>query len=271
MDRILDIPTHHWLPIPATRVFMTIRHIPSDPWLLRCLKVGEGERVLSIQLIAFEPGRLPVDAFDVFGIAMPPSIVRSVAARKEEFFYGRIAARHALAAVQPTIEIAARIAPSWPVIGMGAQREPLWPPGFVGSITHCSGLAAAAVAPDHVLQGLGIDMERIVGPEARDALMQVAMDSVELECIRVASARRPFDVLLTAAFSAKESFYKGVFSAVGRFFGFEAIRLRAIDEERQRMSFTIMQSLAAPFSVGDSFEIDFVVPVPGVVLTYFVW
>lgn len=53
--------------------------------------------------------------------------------------------------------------------------------------------------------------------------------------------------------------------------GFEAVRLNFIDERRQVVGSTVTQPLGAAFSKGYSFEVSFVVPAPGTVLTSFVW
>jgi 4'-phosphopantetheinyl transferase EntD len=111
----------------------------------------------------------------------------------------------------------------------------------------------------------------VAGPEAIDALKQVAIDAAELECLLTAVPKWSLELLLTAAFSAKESFYKGAFSAVGRFFGFEAVRLRFVDEQRKCLGFAVVQPLAAAFPVGHSFEVGFDVIAPGTVLTHFTW
>ena len=41
----------------------------------------------------------------------------------------------------------------------GPKREPLWPDGVVGSITHCDGYRAVAVARADQLASIGIDAE----------------------------------------------------------------------------------------------------------------
>ena len=206
---------------------------------------------------------------------MPCEIARSAPKRKEEFFHGRVAACYALAAMNRHDHDAACPSPSrpfeWPSIGIGAHHEPIWPSGVVGSISHCSGLAASAVSSEGRLRGLGIDIEHVAGPDAIAALKQVVLDSAELECLHAATSHWPLELLLTAAFSAKESFYKGAFNAVGRFFGFEAVRLRFVDEQRQRLRFTVTQPLAAPFPLGHSFEVSFDTPTQGTVLTHFAW
>jgi 4'-phosphopantetheinyl transferase EntD len=76
----------------------------------------------------------------------------AAAARKRRLHFagGRRCAREALGRVG---------LPSSPIrVGFGGQ--PVWPKGVVGSITHCPGYCAAAVAPRPPLAGLGIDAER---------------------------------------------------------------------------------------------------------------
>src|SRR5690242_4153856 len=68
----------------------------------------------------------------------------AVEARRREFATGRHCARQALAALG---------VPATPLLS-GGHREPLWPAGVVGSITHCTGYRAAAVAPDERLAAI---------------------------------------------------------------------------------------------------------------------
>jgi 4'-phosphopantetheinyl transferase EntD len=74
---------------------------------------------------------------------------RTVSKRREEFTAGRTCAREALA----LLGISRR-----PIL-QGKQNEPLWPEGVVGSITHCKGYCAAAVASLNWCGGIGIDAE----------------------------------------------------------------------------------------------------------------
>jgi 4'-phosphopantetheinyl transferase EntD len=48
--------------------------------------------------------------------------------------------------------------PRSPIL-IGANREPIWPKGLVGSITHTDCFVAAAVAWSAVVRGIGIDAE----------------------------------------------------------------------------------------------------------------
>lgn len=129
------------------------------------------------------------------------SIARAVPLRIREFATGRLLAREALAAVGgPTVAL-----PS------GPDRRPLWPTGFVGSITHCSGLCAAVVASSGDLAGIGVDAEPH-GPLPNGVLSAVARPA-ELEQIGRLPPGLAWDRVL---WSAKESVFKSVFPTDGR-------------------------------------------------------
>ncbi|MBX6384282.1 MAG: 4'-phosphopantetheinyl transferase, partial [Microbispora sp.] len=78
-----------------------------------------------------------------------PFIAQAVDRRRREFVTGRHCARLALARIG---------VPPGP-IPRGERGAPVWPAGTVGSITHCSGYRAAAVAPAHLARAIGIDAE----------------------------------------------------------------------------------------------------------------
>lgn len=91
------------------------------------------------------------------------------------------------------------------VIPIGPNREPIWPEGVVGSISHCDTLAGAIVAKksDHI--SLGIDIEEFgrVTPDLWDLVFteneKNYLSGLSDEDKRVQS---------TAIFSIKEAFYK---------------------------------------------------------------
>lgn len=83
------------------------------------------------------------------------SLGRVVQNRKREFATGRACAHRANRAMGLT--------PS-PIL-VGAGREPIWPSGVTGSITHCRGLCAAAVASSDEVRSIGLDwMQRRIYP-----------------------------------------------------------------------------------------------------------
>jgi 4'-phosphopantetheinyl transferase EntD len=84
--------------------------------------------------------RSPAEAFDdpPDGVLFPEeaAISRAVEKRRRDFRTVRHCSRRALRelGVPPT------------AVAPGERRKPVWPPGVVGSLTHCTGYRAAAVA-----------------------------------------------------------------------------------------------------------------------------
>ncbi len=104
----------------------------------------------------------------------------------------------------------------------GRHREPIWPKGVVGSITHSGGIVIALVARQEDCQSLGVDLEcrgglvaklfdKIFRPEERAKLLDLDEENQSKSALQL--------------FSAKEAFYKAQFPMTHRFVGFEALSL----------------------------------------------
>lgn len=148
---------------------------------------------------------------------------QAVEKRRSEFNTGRECARKALVG----LGLPAQPIPS------GARGEPLWPAGIVGSITHCEGYRACAVAHAREFIALGIDAEPH-GPLPAGVLSEIAR-AEELSRLRELSLAAPgihWDRLL---FSAKESIYKAWFPLVGRSLEFDDAEV-CIDSLRETFS-----------------------------------
>ncbi|RBP64935.1 4'-phosphopantetheinyl transferase EntD [Brevibacterium sanguinis] len=91
-------------------------------------------------------------------------VAGAVPRRRAEFATVRACARTALARIGH---------PPVPILP-GSRREPLWPAGIVGSMTHCEGLCAAAVARHTQFASVGIDAEPNLCLPA-DVLPQVSL------------------------------------------------------------------------------------------------
>lgn len=142
---------------------------------------------------------------------------QAAARRVGEFTLGRGCARAALAMLEP----------AW-----GAQpilrnegRQPRWPQGAVGAITHHKGHAAAAVARDTRYAGLGLDLEasrplseamrvRLLRPQELATLAELPAEEGALRAITV--------------FSAKESIFKCLHPATHVFLGFQDAEVREV-------------------------------------------
>lgn len=157
------------------------------------------------------PGVVAVDVHgdDPTGYLLPEEAAQfgwAVERRKREFTTGRTCARRALHELG---------LPATSIL-RGPKREPLWPSGVVGSITHCPGYCAVALARQPEVLTVGIDAE------IHDELPPGVLDHVAIEPERawlaaVATERTRWDRLL---FSAKESVYKAWFPLTGRWLGF---------------------------------------------------
>jgi 4'-phosphopantetheinyl transferase EntD len=132
-------------------------------------------------------------------------IADSADKRRQEFQTGRVCARLALERLG---------VPPVPILA-GNRGEPLWPPGVVGSITHCSVYRACAIAQTDALASLGIDAEPNL-PLPGGVLARIAFGT-ELE-IESPAPGVCVDRLL---FCAKEAIYKTWFPLTGRWLGFE--------------------------------------------------
>jgi len=170
-----------------------------------------------IQRICPPAVRVVETKVDVPGVVLFPEEVAAIASsvdkRRREFATVRWCARTALA------ELGVRPAPLVP----GERGAPSWPDGVVGSMTHCEGLRAAAVASRRDVLTLGIDAE----PDAAlpDGVLRVVALGCELGALPHAGPVS-WDRLL---FCAKEAVYKAWFPLARRFLGFDEATV-AIDE-----------------------------------------
>jgi 4'-phosphopantetheinyl transferase EntD len=135
---------------------------------------------------------------------------RAVEKRRREFVTGRACARQALAGLgRPAVAI-----PS------GERGEPVWPPGVVGSITHCDGYRACAVASAGQVRSVGIDAE--VNQPLPEGVLEAVAFGRERTLVAGPGAGVCLDRLL---FSAKEAIYKAWFPLARRWLGFEDVEL----------------------------------------------
>ncbi len=136
-------------------------------------------------------------------------VERAVEKRRREFATARACARDALTELGE---------PRRPIL-TGPKGEPLWPEGIVGSITHCDGYRACAVARSSQLTTLGVDAEQNL-PLPEGVLGDIALPE-ERELLRELARHAPATHWDRLLFSIKESIYKAWFPLAGRWLGFE--------------------------------------------------
>jgi 4'-phosphopantetheinyl transferase EntD len=155
-------------------------------------------------------------------------IGHAVEKRRREFALGRMAARKALAKlnVEPL------------AILMQADRRPIWPAGFVGSITHCNGFCGAVVARDGDMRSIGFDAEPALQlPDGVDRMIYGEEEAAHFSALpRIVNWPK-------LAFSAKEAFYKCFYPATQKRLGFREARVHFTADG----GFTITSDIAASF------------------------
>jgi 4'-phosphopantetheinyl transferase EntD len=161
------------------------------------------------------PPTVVIELFEDLDASLMPEedvlLARALPARRREFATVRACARVALARLGVT---------PGPILP-GDGGAPVWPPGVVGSMSHCAGYRGCAVAPSPPVRALGIDAE----PD--EPLPDGVLDFVTAPSER-AHLRRLVDVnpgvrwdrLL---FSAKEAVYKAWFPLTGRWLDFDEV------------------------------------------------
>lgn len=132
----------------------------------------------------------------------------AIESRMREFTTARSCARQALGKLH---------FPPAPIL-RGSRGEPIWPPGVIGSITHCTGYRAAAVAlqTDHAAIGIDAEVHDPLPPE----VLQSICVAEEIAWLRAASRQIHWDRVL---FSAKESVYKAWFPLTKLWLDFEQV------------------------------------------------
>ena len=130
------------------------------------------------------------------------AVVSAVPARRREFACARACAHRAIRELGRT---------DGPIL-VGRDREPLWPAGVVGAISHTSALAGAAVAGAEDARAIGFDIEQ-ADADFHAAQRNLIFTPAELERLDALRASGlPAEVLL---FSAKECVHKTLFPLTG--------------------------------------------------------
>ncbi len=130
----------------------------------------------------------------------------------------------------------------------GKNREPLWPQGLVGSISHSGGVVLAALSESGHHMSLGVDLEMRAG---LDPKLFAKILLPEEEALLAGMDETEASRLALLFFSAKEAFYKAQFPLTESFLGFHALQL-GLPDSKSNVSFTILdegvKKFLRPFS-----------------------
>ena len=120
----------------------------------------------ALHFVEFDPASC--HDHDLLWLPHHAQLLSSGRKRKAEHLAGRIAAVHALR------EFGLKTVP-----GIGTQRQPVWPQGLFGSISHSASTALAVVSR----QPVGIDIEAIFTPQTATELASSIVTHAEKELL----------------------------------------------------------------------------------------
>lgn len=219
-------------------------HINENPFIhdLRPVPVP-GLPEASLLRCRFTPAHYHDGLLQQLGLALPPALHAAVGKRKAEYLAGRHLSK---------LMLDAQGLPG--IVPTGAHREPLWPAGWVGSITHAAGIAMSCIVRQSDIALLGIDLEAWMDGQLANDIAHSVIDAQERE---VLAGPWHFSRELSLAFSAKESFFKAAFPVVGRYFDFNCVRLTDVDYAGQRFRLQVAEPLAPSLPPGHVVEGSF--------------
>ncbi len=162
-------------------------------------------------------------------------IRQAVPKRQREFTAGRNCARLAMQQLG--------IAPV-PPVRVGAQREPLFPAGLSGTLTHTHDYCAAAVLRQGEILSIGIDAE--VNDPLGDDIARLVLLPAEQAMVQAVAV--PGLCAGKLVFSIKEAFYKAYFQVAGRYLDFLDACVSLAPEEGSFTLQVVRADVPAPFA-----------------------
>lgn len=196
----------------------------------------------SCHVLKFSEAAFRQSLFHYYGISCPLTLSRSVSSRRAEFLAGRLAARQAAAAAGLTLGD----------VAIGYYRQPLWPPGIVGSVAHDRQRAVAAIGRGE--GAVGIDILPELDAATATLLLPQVLAAQEAALLEQAYPESR-EWTLALAFSAKESLYKALFPRVGRVFDFLDVELSDLSVTDARLQLRLRADLGAGTEPGQVFDV----------------
>jgi enterobactin synthetase component D len=136
-------------------------------------------------------------------------------------------------------------------VAMAADRSPVWPQGYVGSITHTDELLGVAVARRKDFRSIGIDAEAIIHPETTLEIDELCMGERE-RALRDSAGINP-QTFSSLCFSAKEAFFKCLYPLTGVWFDFQDAEIACFDANLQLLQMRLLRDLPFGFQQGQVF------------------
>lgn len=208
---------------------------------------AEFSGAISLHCCQFSAPEYSDNLFQQYQVYRPIELKNAVIKRRAEFFAGRYCAKKSLGFLDGTAAD----------IHIGKHRNPLWPSHIVGSISHGDSHAVAVTALKSKIRGIGIDIQDEIGIDIQSTVERHIIFGDEFNTIFQSNQSLTAQILLTIAFSVKESFFKAAFAEVGRFFDFSCVSIMKINQKTRLISIRVNENLSKKLTTGFEFEAEY--------------
>lgn len=208
--------------------------------LLACLPSTITGRINLFHISAFSS-----QLFNEYGVDLPKTMKNSVVKRQAEFLAGRVLAKELLlqnGSFKNNVEI-------------GNAREPIWPKGFIGSISHSDDVALVIISEKSNCKLIGCDIEPLVPVDVIEEIKLTVLLKEELHFLYADNACK--QETFTLIYSAKESLYKALYPSVGFFFDFQAAKVVKINSQEKTISLSLTTTLNDSYKEHSVFTLRF--------------
>lgn len=205
---------------------------------IRSIKTGYfiQEEAIKVCEIKFSLANYDDLLFKKHSIQFPNALLSAVAKRRCEYLSGRIAAQTLLKRVQNHDNVI-----------QSQMRTPIWPRGWVGSISHTDQYAIAILIPQNKRYTPGIDIVEF-NPDAFEEIAEMFTNENERNLL--IKNEIDYNLALHIVFSAKESLYKSIYPQVNKFLGFETSIVTNINIKNQTITLQLVNTLTANLPAG---------------------
>ncbi len=198
---------------------MVLRRFASQPSMLSFLDF-EG----IVYTSKFKRSEYTEELFQQFVGKVPSHLIKANKYRKAEFLSGYFLSKYVLNEAGCDVsEITVE------------NRLPVWPNGYIGSISQCKDLVAVAVCETHLYLSTGLNVESVFTQEVATEMSFSVLDPLEKALLSAAGF--DFPTMTSLAYSAKESLFKCLYQIKKTKSTFLDYRINYIDSEKQTIEF----------------------------------
>ena len=203
-------------------------------------------RKISLEWVEYDVALYNKALFTQYAIKPPLELASWVTQRQAQFLAGRVAAKNSLPECyknQP--------------IGVGNHREPIWPNGRMGSISHADNISIA-ISQAKLSGGLGIDIQSVFDEHEVRSSVTLILSHSDQALFQGSLSGLSDRQFLTLVFSAKECFFKAVFNQVGEYFDFNVVSIKSFDSQARKIVLASDVELSENIKPSRNYVIDYV-------------